>query len=90
MIGEEQPGPPKTEAETRFAFMEDANMRRGAKWGFFAGWLIAMYIIQSDSPLGFYTGSAALVFIVWMGLGLLAGLTIGWLVSRLPSRDGES
>jgi hypothetical protein len=79
--------PQSTDPDKRFAFLEDASMRRGAKWGMIVGFVIASYHISSNSPLGFYTGSVALVFGFCIGGGILAGLCIGWLVSRMPTEE---
>ena len=81
--------PPAPPPPTKEELQEDDYMRRGAKWGSLAGFMIANMVLASNSPLGFYSGSVMLVFGVCVGGGLLAGLTIGSLMARQHKDDAE-
>jgi hypothetical protein len=58
--------------------------RREVKWGWKAGTVVGLGLAQSyiatNSPLGFYTGSIALVFELFVPFFAALGGGIGWLV----------
>jgi hypothetical protein len=57
--------------------------RRAVNWGWKAGTVagifLGQYYIQTHSPLGFYTGSIVLVFVLIVPLCAGLGAGIGWL-----------
>ena len=52
--------------------------KTGAKRGAVAGLALAQIYLSRHSPLGFYTGSIPLVFLVTIGPGTAIGAAIGW------------
>ena len=54
---------------------------KGAKWGFYAGFVAAMIYIQMRTPtsLGFYPGDIGLVFLAFLGPGTAIGALYAWL-----------
>jgi hypothetical protein len=84
MTEPEKPLPP-----TKEELQEDDYMRQGAKWGTIAGFMMASVVMGANSPLGFYSGSVTLLFIVFIGGGLLGGLTLGSLMARQWNDDAE-
>ena len=76
--------------------MADANddrrntwIERGAKWGAIVGLLSGhLYVAANTVPsIGFYTGSAFMVFLVSTVLGVLIGGGIGTLIGMTPPAD---
>jgi hypothetical protein len=61
---------------------------KGAKWGFVAGFVVAMVYLQMHTPasLGFYPGDAGLVLFACMAPGAAIGALFAWL-STLFSGD---
>ncbi|HWB45421.1 MAG TPA: hypothetical protein VG900_08290 [Hyphomicrobiaceae bacterium] len=51
--------------------------KKGAKWGAVAGLALAQIYISHNSPLGFYTGSLPIVFLLCIGSGVAIGAAIG-------------
>ena len=67
-------------------------VKKGAKWGMIAGFVVAQMVISSKSistPFGpIYNGSLALAYGVWIGLGTAIGAGFGWLsVQRIGDDD---
>lgn len=52
--------------------------KKGAKWGSVGGLVLAQLYLSQNSPLGFYTGNLALVFLFCIGLGVAFGAALGW------------
>ena len=54
---------------------------KGAKWGFAAGFAVAMIYIQIHTPasLGFYPGDAGVVLFACIGSGAAIGALLAWL-----------
>jgi hypothetical protein len=59
---------------------------RAVKWGWKAGTVagifLGQYYIQTHSPLGFYTGSIVLVFVLIVPICAGLGAGIGWLMAN--------
>lgn len=57
-------------------------VKKGAKWGSVAGFIVANLIISSrsiDTPFGpIYGENMFPVFAIWIGLGTALGAGIGW------------
>ncbi len=67
---------------------------KGAKWGMVAGFVIAQIIISVksiDTPFGsIYVGNMALVYLLWIGLGVAVGAGIGWLSTQKIGEDDDA
>jgi len=63
-----------------------AAVKKGAKWGLVAGFVVAQYFIFSHSiqtPFGsIYGGNLFAVFAVCLGFGTAFGAGIGWLSAQ--------
>lgn len=91
-VGLDKMGEPIVDpAPDRAPDMEDSPtsnaMAKGAKWAAIAGFVIAQWYMDRNSPLGFYGRNVLAVFAVCIGICTCIGAGIAWLYSNGSGPD---